>query len=121
MAYENNNEFTDWLYNRYVEAMRKNDIMRQFVFYDVLNEYINKTLNQHKFRGLKRYANNLLKTIQKAHKNGTAKKLELSGDEWQLEFQKAMADYEKNLREMDFDENTIREMIIEKKMNYGNN
>lgn len=119
MAYQNNNDFTDWLYNRYIEAMRKNDTVRQFVFYDVLNQFICTALNQRRFSGLKRYANNLLKTIQKAHKNGTAHKLPLSGEEWKQEFHKAIADYEKSLHEMGFGEETIKELIIEKKYNYG--
>lgn len=120
MAYENNNDFTDWLYNRYVEALRKNDTIRVLVFLDALNQYFIKALTQRRFSKQKRYTGNLLKSIEKAHKNGTANKLTLIGEEWQQEFQKAIADYEKSLREMDFDEETIRELIIEKKCNYGN-
>lgn len=120
MAYENNNVFTDWLYNRYVESLRKKDIIKQFIFFDVINQFVNKALTQRRFSQQRRYANNLIKAIQKAHKNGTSHKLQLSGEEWQREFEKAIADYERNLRELDFDEEQIRELIIEKKCNYGN-
>jgi ubiquinone biosynthesis protein Coq4 len=120
MAYENNNDFADWLYNRYVEALRKNDTIRALVFLDVMNQYFIKALTQRRFSKQKRYTGNLLKSIEKAHKNGTANKLTLLGEEWQREFEKAIADYERNLRAMDFNEEHIRELIIEKKYNYGN-
>jgi predicted amidophosphoribosyltransferase len=120
MTYENNNAFTDWLYNRYVESLRKKDIVKQFLFFDVINEFLKKALSQRKFSQQRRYANSLLRSIQKAHKNGTTEKLQLSGEEWQREFEKAIADYERNLRELDFDEEHIQELIIEKKCNYGN-
>lgn len=120
MTYQNNNDFADWLYNRYVEALRKSDTLRAIVFYDVLNQYISKALTLRGLNAQKRYTRKLLKTIEKAHKNGTPHKLQLLGAEWQSEFQKAIADYEKNLREMGVDEETITELIIEKKCNYGN-
>lgn len=120
MAYENNHDFTDWLYNRYVVALRKNDYTRMIVFSDVLNQYVIKVLSQRKFSKQKRHAKELLKTIEKAHKNETIHKLLLTGDEGKQEFEKAMADYEAMLREMDFSEETITELVIEKRFNYGN-
>ncbi|ALR29280.1 hypothetical protein ATE47_01470 [Chryseobacterium sp. IHB B 17019] len=120
MTYGNNNEFAEWLYNRYVEALRKSDAMRAMSFYDVLNQYILKALADRRLSKQKCYADKLLKTIQKAHKNGTANKLQLLGEEWQREFEKAMADYENMLREMDLGEETITALLIEKRYNYGN-
>lgn len=45
MAFENSNEFTDWLYNRFVEASRKDNIVKAFIFLDVLRVYIEMVLH----------------------------------------------------------------------------
>ncbi len=120
MAYENNNDFTDWIYNRYVEALRKEDYVRMLVFLDVLNQYIFKALAQRKFSKLRRHAKELVKDIDKAHRNGNPRKLLLTGDEGQKEFEKTIADYEQSLRDMNCSEEMITELVIEKRFNYGN-
>jgi len=119
MAYDNNNDFTDWLYNSYVRALRKEDYVRMLVFSDVLNQYISKALSQRKFSNLRRHAKELVKTIDKANRNGNPRKLLLTGEEGEQEFKKTIADYEQSLREMNLSEETITELIIEKRFNYG--
>lgn len=120
MAYENNNEFTDWLYNRYVEAMRKGDLMKAFTFSETLREYIARALYQRKFSKQRQHAKELDKMINKALQNSTTHKLLLTGDEGQKEFENTIAEYEKKLREWNFSEEYIREMVIERRFNYGN-
>lgn len=120
MAYENNNEFSEWLYNRYVETWRKGDITKAFVFSDILRVYIEIALKQRKFSKQKRRANELYKTIYKALQNKTTNKLLLTGQEGTLEFEKTIADYEAMLREMNCPEETMKDLIIEKRFNYGN-
>lgn len=120
MAYRNNNDFTDWLYNAYVVAIRRNDTKRALVFLDVLNQYVFRVLAKRKSGKRKRHAKELLKTVQKAAKNGTTHKLVLTGEEGLREFEAAMAKYEKALREMGLGEETITELVNEKKMEYGN-
>lgn len=115
----NEKSFTDWLYNRYVEASRKNDSVQTSIYLDLLDRCVN-TMTQRKFSRLRRYARERIKTITVAMKNGKLNKLLFTGDEGQQEFETAMADYEKRLREMYFSEESIREMVIQKRMNYGN-
>ncbi len=120
MAYTTPNyDFTDWLYNRYVEARRKNDFLKAFVFLDVLNQFVIWT-DQPKYRQQKRYAKELIKAIGKAVKNSTAHRLLLRGEEGQREFEQKMAAYEKELNEIGYDQETIRELVIDKRWNYGN-
>ena len=119
MAYENHNEFTDWLYNRFVEAYRKNNSVKAFIFLDVLTEYIGKVLHARKFARQRRHAKELLKSLHTSFKDGSTAKLLLTGSEGKQEFEKAIADYERMLTQIGYGEETIKELIIEKKMNYG--
>jgi vancomycin permeability regulator SanA len=118
---ETNNEkaFTDWLYNRYVEAVRKNDYRQMSIYLDLLNRCVSM-MTQRKFSRLRRLARERIKAITIAYKSGKLKKLLLAGEEGVTEFETAMADYEKKLRKMYFPEERIKEMLIEKRMNYGN-
>jgi predicted transcriptional regulator len=120
MSYVVNNDFADWIYNRYVEFLRKKDLKSTMVFLDVLEKYISTGLTERKFSRQRRHANGLLKTIYKAMKTGKSDKLELTGKEWTQEFEKKIKEYEKSLIDMGFDEETIEQMVIEKKYNYGN-
>ncbi|RLJ75167.1 hypothetical protein [Pedobacter alluvionis] len=120
MNNDTDNKFTDWIYNRYVESIRNEDFTRMTLFFDVLSKYINTSLTQRRQSKQRRYADRLLKAIHKAHKSGTAKKLQLAGAEWQQEFEKAIAEYETMLTDMNLSKETIQEMVIEKRFNYGN-
>lgn len=121
MEHDKTNDFTDWLYNRYIESLRKEDFARMLVFLDVMNQYFIKALTQRRFSKQKRYMAKLLKTIEKAHKSGTTKKLQLVGVEWQQEFERAIKEYETALTELNFSKERIKELVIEKRCNYGNN
>ncbi|HRB71481.1 MAG: hypothetical protein E2604_11395 [Flavobacterium sp.] len=116
---ENEKALTDWLYNRFVEASRKGKHEQTDIYLELLNKCVN-TMTQRKFGTLRRFARGRLKTIYTALKSGTVKKLLLTGDEGTKEFEKTISDYEKSLREMNFPEETIKELVIEKRINYGN-
>lgn len=103
-----------------MEAWRKQDITKAFVFSDVLRAYIDKALSQRKFSKQKRHANELNKTIYKALQNSSTHKLLFTGQEGVDEFNAEIAKYEQRLREAGCSEEYIREMVIEKKFNYGN-
>lgn len=120
MTYENNKDFLDWLYNRYVEAYKKNQLSRTTAFFDVLNRYMMTVLSQRKFSKEKRHAKELLQTIQKSLQQGRTHQLLFTGKEGREEFEKAIANYERSLRESDLTEEIIRELLIQKKMNNGN-
>lgn len=68
MAYENNHDFTDWLYNRFVESFKKGNVSQALIYSDTLGEYIRTALAQRKFSGWRRHANQLYKSIIKALK-----------------------------------------------------
>lgn len=116
---ENEKTLTDWLYNRFVEASRKGKYEQTDIYLELLNKCVN-TMTQRKFGTLRRFARERLKTIYNALKNGTVKKLLLTGDEGTKEFERTISDYEKSLREMNFSEEAIKELVIEKRFNYGN-
>lgn len=65
-------------------------------------------------------AKNRLKDIMSAMKAGKLDKLTYSGVEGQREFEEVIAAYEKELKDFGFSEETINELIILKKENYGN-
>ncbi|MBO9676315.1 MAG: hypothetical protein J7577_22935 [Sphingobacteriaceae bacterium] len=120
MSYNTNNDFADWIYNRYVEFLKAKDYTRSMLFLDVLEKYINTGLTERKFSRHRRYANALLKRIYKAMKTGKTNTLELTGKEWQEEFQRVISDYEKMLIDLNLPQEVIKEMVIEKKLSYGN-
>lgn len=116
----NHNDFADWLYNRYVESIRNEDFVSLTVFFDVLNKYKDTVLTLRGLSKQKRHADKLLKIIHKAHKHRTTKKIQLTGAEWKQEFERAITEYETMLTEMNLSKETIKEMVIEKRCNYGN-
>lgn len=120
MSYDTNNDFSNWIYNRYVESLRKKDLRATMIFLDVLEKFISSGLTDRKFSRHRRHANGLLKTIYKAIKTGKSDKLELTGKEWTQEFERKISEYEKQLIEMNLSEETIQQLVTEKKMNYGN-
>jgi hypothetical protein len=113
------NSLVDWLYNRFVEAVRKNDYSKSFIYEDVLNKTIHLLPAGRKYSALKRRAKALTKEILKASKSSSPKELHYTGAEFVADFKRAIAEYEQELRDLDIDEETIKEMVIEKKMNYG--
>jgi len=115
---ENEKGYTDWLYNRYVDAVRINDHVKAGVYLDLLERCLNMFTTR-KFSRLRRYARERLKVITNAQRKSALSKLLLTGEEGTREFEKNMYDYEQGLREMLFSEETIRELVIEKKINYG--
>lgn len=120
MAYLQNYDFTDWLYNRYVEAIRNNDTSKAVVYTEVLNQFIRWTFNHPRYSQQKRHARLLIKEIYRAIKNGTSHKLVVTGEEGKQEFQQKMAEYEQELRDAGFPEDSIIELVVEKRLNYGN-
>ncbi|WP_316795531.1 hypothetical protein [Pedobacter agri] len=120
MSYDTNNDFSNWIYNRYVESLRKKDLRTTIIFLDVLEKYISSGLTDRKFSIYRRHANGLLKTIYKAQKTGKSDKLQLTGKEWTEEFERKISDYKKQLTDMNLSEETIQQLVTEKKMNYGN-
>ncbi len=115
---ENEKGYTDWLYNRYVDAVRMNDHMRATIYLDLLEKCIGM-FNSRKFSRLRRLARELLKEIYRAQRSGTLAKLLLRGEEGAREFERKMFDYEQQLRDLHFSEDKIKEMVIDKRINYG--
>ncbi len=119
MAFENSNEFTDWLYNRFVEASRKDNIVKAFIFLDVLRVYTEMVLHARKYSRQRRHAKGLLKSIEVSFKDKTTAKLLLTGIEGKQEFEKAMADYERMLIDLGYSRELIDDRLIDKRFNYG--
>jgi len=113
-------KFADWLYNRFVENYRKQDISKAFIFYDVLIQYKLFAQQLTKLSDQRRHIKQLHGNITKALKEKKADTLLLTGDEGQKEFEKTIADFEAMLRDMNCPEETIRDLVIEKRFNYGN-
>lgn len=114
------NTFSDWLYNRFVEAVRKDEISKSFIYQDILQQTENLLPNGRKYSALKRRSKAHLKDISKAFKNGSLKKLHYTGAEFVADFNRAIEEYEKELRNTDFDEDTINYLLSIKKETYGN-
>lgn len=115
---ENEKGYTDFLYNRYVEAVRINDHVKSWIYLDMLERCVNMFTTR-KFSRLRRYARERLKVIKTAQRASKLSKLLLTGDEGKREFEKTIYDYEQGLRELLFSEETIRDLVVQKRMNYG--
>jgi len=120
MTAKNENDFVDWLYNRYVEALRNKDFLQMSIYFDVLDRCVSMAFSQRKFSSLRTRAKKRLKEIATAGKNGTLCKLDFVGEEFVREFEKAMQDYEQTLKDQGFSQQLIRDLVIEKRCNYGN-
>ena len=119
MEQDNEKGLTDWLYNRYVEALRKSETKEMTIYWTILNRCA-YGMNLRKFGTLRRYAKERIKVINTAFKSGKAKKMLFTGDEGIKEFEQTISAYEKNLREMLFSEENIKKMVTVKRLNYGN-
>lgn len=115
------NKFADWLYNRFVENYKKQNIVEAFIFLDVLSRYQMFAMEVRKLSDQRRHIKELYRDIQKALKDGTAHKLFLTGEEGEAEFKRDMKAYEDFLRQEGFSEEKITEYVSDRKMNYYGN
>jgi len=116
----NDNTLVDWLYNRFVESVRNEDHRKLFIYEDVLHQINNLLPTGRKYSAMKRRAKTHLKEILKASKSGALKKLHYTGQEFVADFNRTIAAYEKELRNTNFDEDTINYLVSQKKETYGN-
>ncbi|RQO35387.1 hypothetical protein DBR39_18900 [Chryseobacterium sp. KBW03] len=114
-------KFADWLYNRFVENYKNQNIAEAFTFLDILSRYQMFAMEVRKLSDQRRHIKELYRDIQKALKNGTAHKLFLTGEEGAAEFKREMKAYENYLREQGFSESYITECVSDKAMNYYGN
>ncbi|WP_156173187.1 hypothetical protein [Chryseobacterium gallinarum] len=115
------NKFADWVYNRFVENYKNQNIVEAFIFLDVLSRYQMFAMEVRKLSDQRRHIKELYRDIHKALKDGTAHKLFLTGEEGTAEFNREMKAYEDFLRQEGFSEEKITEFVSNRKMNYYGN
>lgn len=111
-------KFADWLYNRFVEKYKNQNVVEAFIFLDILSRYQLFAQEIRKLSDQRRHIKELHRTITKALKEGTAHRLHLAGEEGTAEFNRVMAEYEAQLREIGLSESYITDRVSDKKMNY---
>jgi hypothetical protein len=120
MAYESLYEFTEWCYNSYVDAVRAHEYTKAYLLRQVLQQHYTLNLKPGRFVSQRQQARNLLRAIDKAEKAGITDTIHYTGAKFLQELNAALADYEALLRRMDFPEDYIQELLIQKKLDYGN-
>ncbi len=111
-------KFADWLYNRFVENYKNQNVVEAFIFLDILSRYQLFAQEIRKLSDQRRHIKELHRTITKALKEGTAHRLHLAGEEGIAEFNRVMAEYEAQLRKIGLSESYITDRVSDKKMNY---
>ncbi len=114
-------KFADWLYNRFVENYKNQNVVEAFIFLDILSRYQMFAMEVRKLSDQRRHIKELYRDINKALKNGTAHKLFLTGEEGTAEFNREMKAYGDYLREQGFSESYITQCVSDKAMNYYGN
>lgn len=114
-------KFADWLYNRFVENYKNQNVVEAFIFLDILSRYQLFAQEISKLSDQRRHIKELHRTITKALKEGTAHRLLLAGEEGTAEFNREMKEFEDYLRKIGLSEEYITEAVSDKKMNYGTN
>lgn len=114
-------KFADYLYNRFVENYKNQNVVEAFIFLDILSRYQMFAMEVRKLSDQRRHIKELYRDINKALKNGTAHKLFLTGEEGTAEFNREMKAYGDSLREQGFSESYITQCISDKAMNYYGN
>jgi hypothetical protein len=116
----NNFEFTQYLYNEFVENHRKYGKEAR-VYWGVLDNYIELGLSKKSQTEEKQYAQKLRNIIGEAVSEFNTHLLILRGDEGEKEYKENMEKYIQRLWAIGHDEQSIIELIIKKlKLNYGN-
>lgn len=94
------NDFSDWCYNRAVEAAHKREITQAFLMITTLQKHIEYNLQSRKFKTQASAAKRNYNALMKAFKNHTYMELELTGqefiDKWNADKQQRI-DYLKSL------------------------
>ncbi|WON94327.1 hypothetical protein [Sphingobacterium sp. UGAL515B_05] len=114
-------KFADYLYNRFVENYKNQNVVEAFIFLDILSRYQMFAMEFRKLSDQRRHIKELYRDINKALKNGTAHKLFLTGEEGTAEFNREMKAYGDSLREQGFSESYITQCVSDKAMNYYGN
>ena len=114
-------KFADYLYNRFVENYKNQNIVEAFIFLDILSRYQMFAMEVRKMSDQRRHIKELYRDINQALKNGTAHKLFLTGEEGTAEFNREMKAYGDSLREQGFSESYITQCVSDKAMNYYGN
>ncbi|WP_312336243.1 hypothetical protein [Sphingobacterium sp.] len=114
-------KFADYLYNRFVENYKNQNVVEAFIFLDILSRYQMFAMEVRKLSDQRRHIKELYRDINKALKNGTAHKLFLTGEEGTAEFNREMKAYGDSLREQGFSESYITQCVSDKAMNYYGN
>lgn len=114
-------KFADWLYNRFVENFKNQNVVEAFIYLDILSRYQSFAMEVRKLSDQRRHIKELYRDINKALKNGTAHKLFLTGEEGTEEFNREMKAYGDYLREQGFSESYITQCVSDKAMNYYGN
>ncbi len=65
-------KFADWLYNRFVENYKKQNIAEAFTFLDILSKYLMFAMEVRKLSDQRRHIKELYRDIQKALNGGFA-------------------------------------------------
>ncbi|SOD17769.1 hypothetical protein [Pedobacter xixiisoli] len=112
-------EFTEYLYNRYVDAVRNDKYTAEQIYDDLLRRCV-YNLPSRKYSRIRRYARELVKKITLAKKNGISGKLLFVGEEGKREFEEVIEQYRQSLIEQGLPEETIDRWVIDKKKYYGN-
>lgn len=120
MANENERDYFEWLYNRYVEAFRKKEYQHTTIYYDALERFVWMMPKTGKYSGQHRYAKQFLKIITDANRNGTVGKLQLSGQEFTREYERVISEYRKTLTDEGWGEETVNYLVSIKQESYGN-
>lgn len=115
-----NNQFSDWLFNEFVKHDRKQK-EEAWIFSRVLKTYAKIGLMEKGQEEQRKYAEKLIGIIAEAVPEFNTHLLILRGAEKEQDYAERMERYEKRLRAIGYDEESIKEFINKKiKLNYGN-
>lgn len=111
-------KFADWLYNRFVENYKEQNIVEAFIYLDVLTHYQSFAKEVRKLSDQRRHIKELYTDIMKALKEGKAHRLFFTGEEGARKFHEEMNAYADQLREQGFSEEYITQVVSDRKMSY---
>ncbi|MBT2621943.1 hypothetical protein [Chryseobacterium sp. ISL-6] len=120
MEHDENNAFANWLFNEYVKAHRKADKCSSRHYWHVLATYAKIGFPKESQEQERKYAEKLNKIIENAFPDWNTHLLILRGEEGRAEYTENMASYEKRLRAIGHNEESIINLITKKIiLNYG--
>lgn len=116
-----NNEFAEYLFNRFVEYERKDKQDWSLIYLNVLRHYAELGLSHAEQLNQRLYAFKLEIIASEALVGWNTHLLILQGEEGEKEYEENMKSYEERLYRIGHDKATIKKMLAYKiKLNYGN-